>query len=71
MKNNIPAIIKLFFLPNLLPISPPIEPPIMQPISALDTIKPVSLLDSNSERPLGLTKKLSSEPTVPEITHVS
>ena len=43
----------------------------MQPISALDTIKPVSLLDSNSERPLGSTKKLSSEPTVPEITPVS
>ena len=71
IKNRIAARIKPFFRPNFLLISPPERPPIIQPINALDTMNPLKALAAVSDNPFGITKKLSKEPTVPEMTPVS
>ena len=71
IKNSMAARTSPFFLPNFLLTSPPKTPPMIHPIKALATRNPLNALAAPSDNPLGVTKKLSKEPTVPEITPVS
>ena len=71
IKNKIAARINPFFRPSFLLTNPPTIPPIIQPINALDTKKPLKALAAVSDNPFGIPKKLSKDPTVPEITPVS
>ncbi|GAK98050.1 hypothetical protein JCM19294_1672 [Nonlabens tegetincola] len=69
--NNTAARTSPFFLPNFLLTRPLNNPPMTQPISALETRKPLNAFAEFSDKPFGITKKLSKDPTVPDITPVS
>ena len=71
IKNKIAARINPFFRPSFLLTNPPKTPPIIQPINALDTKNPLKALAAVSDNHFGITKKLSKDPTVPEMTPVS